>query len=112
MSLGLGHGATVAVYLPMTPDSVCAYLGVLLAGGTVVSVAESFSPAELASRLRISGARAVITQVHSNALMSTQSARTPLPCCQSGPLLLWLLYAPYSSACPVHLHFCTFTLYL
>lgn len=46
----------------MNTLSVVAYLGVILAGCAVVSVADSFSATEVAARLRIAGARAIITQ--------------------------------------------------
>lgn len=49
--------------MPMSAASVVAYLGLVLAGCTVVSVADSFSAQEIATRLRISRACAVITQV-------------------------------------------------
>ncbi|KAG2501348.1 hypothetical protein HYH03_001138 [Edaphochlamys debaryana] len=55
-------GDAVAVYLPLSPTSVAAYLGLVLAGCCLVSVADSFSGAELAERLRISRAVAVVTQ--------------------------------------------------
>ncbi len=47
----------------MTPDAVVCYLGVVLAGCVAVSVADSFSAAELRTRLDIAGARGVFTQV-------------------------------------------------
>ncbi len=49
--------------LPMTAEAVVAHLGVLLAGCAAVGIADSFSAAEVAARLRIGGAAAVITQV-------------------------------------------------
>ncbi|HIE97094.1 MAG TPA: AMP-dependent synthetase [Fuerstia sp.] len=61
----LAHGIesreAVAVFMPMTAESVAIYLGIVLAGCTVVSIADSFSAEEVRSRLRISGARAVFT---------------------------------------------------
>jgi len=58
---GLGRGDAVALYLPMTVDCVAAYLGIIKAGCSVVSVAESFAPVEVAKRLAIGRAAAVIT---------------------------------------------------
>lgn len=55
-------GDAVALVLPMTADAVAAYLGVVLAGCAVVSIADSFSPQEIRVRLRIAKARLVITQ--------------------------------------------------
>lgn len=51
----------VALYMPMTPECVIAYLGIVRAGCRVVSVADSFSSDELYGRLEIAGARAVVT---------------------------------------------------
>jgi acetyl-CoA synthetase len=51
----------VALYMPMTPDCVIAYLGTVRAGCRVVSIADSFSADELHTRLEIAGARAVVT---------------------------------------------------
>ncbi|KDD73731.1 AMP-binding enzyme, partial [Helicosporidium sp. ATCC 50920] len=59
---GLVPGDACALVLPMGPEAVIAYLGLILAGCAAVSVAESFSAAEIAARLRISKARAVVTQ--------------------------------------------------
>jgi len=60
-AIGLVPGDAVALYLPLTVECVAACLGVVKAGGRVVSVAESFPPAELARRLDLGEARAVIT---------------------------------------------------
>ena len=59
--LGLERGDAVALYMPMTPECVVAYLGTVRSGGRVVSVADSFSAEELRARLEIAGARAVVT---------------------------------------------------
>ena len=59
---GFVRGDALALILPMTPWSVAAYLGLIKAGCVVVGIAESFRPREIASRLRVSGARGVITQ--------------------------------------------------
>ena len=48
---------------PMTAEAVVAYLGIVLAGCAVVAIADSFSAAEIAARLRIGGASAILTQV-------------------------------------------------
>jgi acetyl-CoA synthetase len=60
-SRGFAPGDGVALYMPMTPECVVAYLGTVRAGGHVVSVADSFSAEELRTRLEIGGARAVVT---------------------------------------------------
>ncbi|PRW59713.1 acetyl- synthetase [Chlorella sorokiniana] len=59
---GLQPGDAVALNTPMTAEAVVALLGILLAGCVVVAVADSFAAGEIASRLRITGAKAVITQ--------------------------------------------------
>jgi acetyl-CoA synthetase len=58
---GFRPGDAIALYLPMTPECVVAYLGTLWAGCRVVSIAESFSTEELQRRMAIGGARAVVT---------------------------------------------------
>src|SRR5581483_11659064 len=60
-ALGLAAGDAVALYLPMTVECVAAYLGVIRAGGVVVSIADSFAPPEVATRLRLADAKAILT---------------------------------------------------
>lgn len=59
---GLSPGDRVAVVLPMTVEAVAAYLGIIQAGGVVVSIADSFAAAEIATRLRIVPVKLVVTQ--------------------------------------------------
>jgi acetyl-CoA synthetase len=59
---GLRPGDAVAIAMPLTPAAVAVFLGVVLAGCAAVSIAESFAPAEIAARLRVSRARLVFTQ--------------------------------------------------
>ena len=59
---GLASGDAIAIYMPMTPESVAIYLGIVKMGGVVVSISDSFAPEEIAARLRIANARAVFTQ--------------------------------------------------
>jgi len=42
---GLLPGDRVAVVLPMTVEAVAVYLGIIQAGGVVVSIADSFAAA-------------------------------------------------------------------
>lgn len=58
-SSGLAPGDRVAVVGSLTPALAAVYLGAVLAGLVPVAVAESFSAAEVATRLRLSGARGV-----------------------------------------------------
>jgi acetyl-CoA synthetase len=59
---GFAPGDAIAIDLPMTAESVVIYLGIVLMGGAVVSIADSFAPAEIATRLALAEARAVFTQ--------------------------------------------------
>lgn len=60
---GHGPGSRVAVIGSMTPEAVATYLAVVLVGGAVVSVADSFSPEEMTVRLNIAEATLIIVQV-------------------------------------------------
>ena len=60
--LRVGPGDAVAVVMPMTPQAVAIYLGIIAAGVAAVSIPDSFAPAEIATRLRISSAKLVFTQ--------------------------------------------------
>jgi acetyl-CoA synthetase len=59
---GHGPGDAIAIDMPMTYESVAIYLGIVLSGGLVVSIADSFAAAEIATRLRIAGTKAIFTQ--------------------------------------------------
>jgi acetyl-CoA synthetase len=61
-AFGAGPGTAVAIAMPMTVESVVAYLGIVRAGCVVVSVADSFAPDEIRTRLRIAGASVAVTQ--------------------------------------------------
>ena len=58
----LSQGDAIAIAMPMTVDSVAIYLGIIKMGGVVVSVADSFSSEEMATRLRIAHAKGIFTQ--------------------------------------------------
>lgn len=60
--MGLHPGDGCAIVMPMTPDCIAIYLGIILAGCTVISIADSFSPSEIEARLRIGNAVVVFTQ--------------------------------------------------
>eukprot|EP00210_Caulerpa_lentillifera_P003183 g3042.t1 len=55
-------GSCIAVYLPMTALSVAIYLGIVLAGCVVVSIADSFAAPEVKSRLQITKSSVIFTQ--------------------------------------------------
>ncbi|MCB0405961.1 MAG: AMP-binding protein, partial [Bdellovibrionales bacterium] len=59
---GFGPGDSIAIDMPMTVEAVSAYLGIVRMGGVVVSIADSFAPEEIRTRLRIAGALAIFTQ--------------------------------------------------
>jgi acetyl-CoA synthetase len=59
---GYSRGDAIAIDMPMTSTCVAIYLGVVRAGMAVVSIADSFAPAEIEARLQIAGARAIFTQ--------------------------------------------------
>eukprot|EP00906_Rhabdomonas_costata_P011585 RCo016514 len=58
---GLRKGDPVGILMPMNPESVAIYLGIVAAGGVVVSIADSFVPSEVATRLRIAGCKLMFT---------------------------------------------------
>src|SRR5919202_885212 len=59
---GFQPGDAIAIDMPMTAESVAIYLGIVKAGCVVVSIADSFAANEIATRLRLSGAKAIFTQ--------------------------------------------------
>ncbi|HIK17868.1 MAG TPA: AMP-binding protein [Leptolyngbyaceae cyanobacterium M33_DOE_097] len=62
VQLGIQPGAAIAIDMPMTPEAVAIYLGIIQAGCVVVSIADSFAAAEIATRLHIANAIAIFTQ--------------------------------------------------
>jgi len=58
---GFESGDGIALYMPMTPECVAAYLGVVKAGCCVISIADSFAAGEVKKRLEIGGAKGVVT---------------------------------------------------
>jgi len=59
---GLKAGDAVAIDMVMNVEAVAIYLGIVKAGMIVVSIADSFAPDEIQTRLRISQAKAIFTQ--------------------------------------------------
>lgn len=55
-------GDAIGVAMTMNIEAVAIYLGIIKMGGVVISIADSFSPEEMATRLRIGQAKAVFTQ--------------------------------------------------
>lgn len=58
---GLPRDASVALVMPMTLEVVAAYLGVVKAGYVVASIADSFAPDEIATRMRLAKSGAAVT---------------------------------------------------
>ncbi|MED6180887.1 putative CoA ligase ccl12 [Stylosanthes scabra] len=55
-------GDAIAIDMQMTASAVIIYLAIVLAGCVVVSIADSFAPKEIATRLHISKAKGIFTQ--------------------------------------------------
>ncbi len=62
VGLGMAPGDAIAIDMPMNVESVAIYLGIIKAGGVVVSIADSFAPDEITTRLRIGRAKGIFTQ--------------------------------------------------
>ncbi len=58
---GFEPGDAIALYMPMNVECVAAYLGIIRAGCVVVSIPDSFAPHEVATRLAIAKAKAMVT---------------------------------------------------
>lgn len=56
-------GDVIAIDMPMTVTAVIIYLAIVYVGLVVVAIADSFAPKEIATRLRVSKAKAIFTQV-------------------------------------------------
>ena len=61
-AVGVGLGDAVAIVMPMTYEAVVAYLAIVAIGGAVVSIADSFAPDEIATRLQIARTHWAVTQ--------------------------------------------------
>lgn len=59
---GYQIGDAIGIAMPMNYYAVAIYLGIIKMGGVVVSIPDSFSTQEMATRIRISNAKAVFTQ--------------------------------------------------
>lgn len=62
MAAGFQPGDALAIYLPMTIESVAIYLGIIRAGCVAVSIADSLAADEIATRLRLANAKGLFTQ--------------------------------------------------
>ncbi len=55
-------GDMIAIDMPMTVEATAIYLAIIKAGCVAVSIADSFAPDEIATRLKISKTKAIFTQ--------------------------------------------------
>ena len=55
-------GDALAINMPMTVEAVVIYLGIIYAGCAAVSIADSFAPSEISTRLQIAQAKAIFVQ--------------------------------------------------
>ncbi|GMN67874.1 hypothetical protein TIFTF001_036960 [Ficus carica] len=62
LDLMFSKGDAIAIDMPMTVNAVIIYLAIILSGLVVVSIADSFAAKEIATRLRVSKAKAIFTQ--------------------------------------------------
>jgi acetyl-CoA synthetase len=62
LKLGLKKGDKIAIYMPMTVEAVAIYLAGIKAGIPIVTIADSFTPNEIAIRLKITEPKIVFTQ--------------------------------------------------
>ena len=58
---GFAPGDALAIDMPMTPESVAIYLGIVAAGMVVVSIADALAADEVGTRLRIAKAAGIFT---------------------------------------------------
>ena len=64
VKMGVKAKDAVAVCMPMIPESVAIYLGIIKMGASVVSIADSFSPQEIQKRLQIAQSKVIFTMDH------------------------------------------------
>ncbi len=60
--LGLKSGDKIAIDMPMTLEAVAFYLAGIKAGMPIVTIADSFTPNEMAVRLKITAPKVIFTQ--------------------------------------------------
>jgi acetyl-CoA synthetase len=62
LKLGLKKGDKIAIDMPMTVEAVAIYLAGIKAGMPIVTIADSFTPNEIAIRLKITEPKVIFTQ--------------------------------------------------
>lgn len=58
---GVKPGDVVGLFMPMLPEAVIAFMGVIRVGAIVLPLFSGYGPASVAERLKAAGARAVVT---------------------------------------------------
>ncbi|XP_059455035.1 probable acyl-activating enzyme 17, peroxisomal [Corylus avellana] len=91
-TLGLDKRSAVAIDMLMNVNYVVIYLAIVLAGYVVVSIADSFAPIKISTRLKISEAKAIFTQ----DLISRGDKSQPLYKQSFFILNLWVNYPAFS----------------
>ena len=81
--MGLEKGTAIAIDMPMNVNAVVIYLAIVLAGLVVVSIADSFAAREISTRLDISKANAIFTQVSTTLLFKKDAAGFEMVYCLS-----------------------------
>lgn len=59
--LGLARQDRIVLFMPMTPEAVAIYLGIVLSGRCVVGIADTAAPPDFEKRVRIANAKLVFT---------------------------------------------------
>uniref|UniRef100_A0A0E0KKF0 4-coumarate--CoA ligase n=1 Tax=Oryza punctata TaxID=4537 RepID=A0A0E0KKF0_ORYPU len=83
-------GDRIAIDMPMTCNAVIIYLAIVLGGFVVVSIADSFAPQEIGTRMSVSKAKAIFTQdfiirggkkvpLYSRVVLGTSSKAVVIP---------------------------------
>jgi len=80
---GFSIGDAIAIVMPMNVEAVVAYLGTVAAGGVVVSIADSFAPHEIETRLGITSPVAIVTQTR--AMRAGRDLPMYSKCAEAGP---------------------------
>jgi acetyl-CoA synthetase len=79
---GFSIGDAIAIVMPMNVEAVVAYLGTVAAGGVVVSIADSFAPHEIETRVEITSPVAIVTQ--SRAMRAGKDLPMYSKCAEAG----------------------------
>lgn len=104
---GFAAGDTIAIAMPMSQYAIAIYLGIIKMGGIVVSIADSFSSEEIATRLAIAKVKGIFTQdiIMWGGKQLPLYEKVQLACrTLSTPILITTIVLPCESALSVSLH--------